>query len=258
MFHIFSDIFTRRDNFLARLDARTKLSLTVEIIVFAILSRNVGFPLAVLFLCLSLGFAIGIPAPLFLARMAAPAGIVCVLAVLQATLSGTTPLWVWHVWRWKITVTQEGLHTGLVNSARVFGSVSAMVLLGMVTPAHRIFQAMRKLRMPREWVEVAVLMYRYLFTLIDIAEDMTAAQRLRLGYSGVKRSMKSMGEVMGTVIIRSMDQAVRTHEAMSLRGCQGSIPFGPMPPWPSREKWLTALVGLFIPCIWFLLQKLLR
>ena len=64
---------------------------------------------------------------------------------------------------------------------------------------------------------------------------------LRMGYAGVRRSLTSMGTVCGTVIIRSVDQAVHTHEAMILRGYRRDIPFGPMPPVTAGACCVTAL-----------------
>jgi energy-coupling factor transporter transmembrane protein EcfT len=55
-----------------------------------------------------------------------------------------------------------------------------------------------------------------------------------------------MGSVCGTVIIRSIEQAVRTHEAMVLRGYRHEIPFGPMPPLSAKDRWIT---GLAVPAL---------
>ena len=110
-----------------------------------------------------------------------------------------------------------------------------LILLSAVTPAHRIFHAFRALGMPRGWVEVALLMYRYTFILLDLVADMTAAQKVRLGYADVRRGWSSAGVVAGTVILRSVDQAVRAHEAMRVRGYCGEMPFGPLPALARRD-----------------------
>ncbi len=104
-----------------------------------------------------------------------------------------------------------------------------MLLLGSVTPAYKIFHALRWFRVPEGWVEIALLVYRYTLTLLEQTADIAAAQSARLGYSSVRRSISSVGVLAGTVITRSMDQAVRTYEAMMLRGYQGRLPFGPIP-----------------------------
>jgi cobalt/nickel transport system permease protein len=116
-----------------------------------------------------------------------------------------------------------------------------MLWLSVVTPAHRLFQALGALGMPRAWVEVALLMYRYAFVFLDFAEDTITAQRVRLGYAGFRRGLSSAGIAAGTVLVRAVDQAERTGEAMRTRGYIGALPFAPLPAL-ARRDWL-ALAG---------------
>ena len=51
-----------------------------------------------------------------------------------------------------------------------------------------------------------------------------SAQKVRLGYSGLRRSLRSMGSLAGIVMLRSLDQAEKTHEAMVARGYRGFLP----------------------------------
>jgi len=242
---LFSDVFARRDNPLSRVDARTKLVVAAAMLLFVIFSTSPVLPLSVMFLCLAATLAVGVPARFVALRLTAPLGIATVLVVLQSVLSGSTPLWTAHLLAWNITVSHEGLHTGLLMASRVLGAVSVMLLLSTVTPAHRLFHAMRALGAPEGWVEIALLMYRYIFTLLDLTADLTAAQRLRLGYSGFGRGLSSAGLVAGTVILRSVDQAVHTDEAMRVRGYNGDIPFAPSPAL-ARRDWciMTAALAL--------------
>jgi cobalt/nickel transport system permease protein len=78
-----------------------------------------------------------------------------------------------------------------------------------------------------------------------------AAQRVRLGYCGLKRSLNSLGVLSGVVIVKSLEQAQRTHEAMLARGYKGHTPFGPMPALSPKDGWtlglsLGVLIGLYL------------
>jgi cobalt/nickel transport system permease protein len=82
-----------------------------------------------------------------------------------------------------------------------------------------------------------------------------SAQRLRLGYSTVKRSLSSTGVLAGTVLILSLDQAVRTYDAMMLRGYKGYMPFGPLPALSGKDRWILVLVPgvvivVYLMCEW--------
>jgi cobalt/nickel transport system permease protein len=64
---------------------------------------------------------------------------------------------------------------------------------------------------------------------------MATAQTLRLGYRGAARSIRSAGTLAGAVLVKSLDQAARTSEAMVLRGYAGTMPVGALRPIPLRE-----------------------
>jgi cobalt/nickel transport system permease protein len=198
-------------------------------------------PLLALVLCLGTAAALRIPARLVALRLIAPLSTVAVLVVLQTFLAGTTPLASFSIGGWTLTAKAEGLRQGLLLGARVLGAVSVVLILGITTPAHRIFQALRGFRISKDWVEIAILMYRYIFVLMDRARDLAAAQRLRLGYRAPRRSLASFNALAGATIVHSFEQAGRTHDAMRLRGYRGTMPFGPLPALALRDRRILAL-----------------
>lgn len=242
MFDLFLDIFTYRDNVLRRVDARAKLTVILAVILAVLLSHRILLPLCVVGLCAGTLLALRLPPRLVLFRLSVPLGVVVVLLVLQSLLIGTTPLMRVNVAGYPLTVMREGAAQGLLTGARVLGAVSAMLLLSSSTPAYEIFHALRWFRFPREWVEVAMFMYRYTFALLDMADDIQSAQRVRLGYTGFRRSMSSAGVLAGSLLVRSIDQAARTQEAMRLRGYREAMPFGRMPAMRAADQWLVVVV----------------
>ena len=84
--------------------------------------------------------------------------------------------------------------------------------------------ALRWASVPHTWIEIAMLMYRYLHILFEQAASVVSAQSVRLGYSGLRRSFQSLGSLAGMVILRSLDQAEKSHEAMMARGYRGRLP----------------------------------
>ncbi|MDO9230830.1 MAG: cobalt ECF transporter T component CbiQ [Syntrophales bacterium] len=241
MFDLFSDIFTYRDNALTRIDPRAKLVIALAALIAVLTAERVVLPLCVFGVCLGTVATLRIPAKLVTARLAAPLSIVAVLVVIQTFFTGTTPLFAFTVAGWHFTAKAEGLRQGALLGARVLGSVSVVFLLSVVTPAHRIFQAFRWFRISRNWLEIAILMYRYIFVLMDQVADLAAAQRLRLGYTARGRAMRSFTALAGSTIIHSLEQAKRTHDAMRLRGYRGTMPFGPLPALGRRDRLITAL-----------------
>jgi len=246
VFELFSDIFAYRDNILTRVDPRVKLLLAILATVGVILSTGPAFPLAIFAAGLAAMLAIRMPARIILARLAAPLGIVLVVILLQSVLVGSTLLLNIPLFGWKIAVMREGALHGALLGTRVLGAVSALLLLSSTARAHQVFHALRWFGVPKCWVEVAMLMYRYIFMLLDQAADVMDAQRVRLGYSSLRRSLSSTGVLAGTVMKVAMDQGIRTYEAMELRGYKGYIPFGALPRICSKDLWILCLTSAAI------------
>ncbi len=240
-FDLFSDYFALRDNALTRTDPRVKVLLALSAIVAVVLSHRPALPLLVAGGSVGAMLLIGMPARLLALRYTAPLGIAAIICVLRPFFIDGDPLWVLPVGGWELTATREGVADGLLIGSRVIGSVSAMILLSAVTPAYRIFAVLRWARVPRTLVEVAMLMYRHIFTLIGHASDAISAARVRLGFSSARRAVSTMGLVAGGVLTQSLDQAERTHQAMRARGYRGELPMGRMEPLSLRG--LAAILG---------------
>ena len=256
MFEVFMDIFTYRDNFLRRVDARQKLVITLAAVLAVICSKNPLFPVSIFSASLIGMIFLKMPGRLLLLRLTVPLGMAVVLAVLQSLLIGTTPVFVFHIAALKISIMREGLLQGMLIGSRVMGATSVVLLLSACTPAYEVFHALRWFRVPKEWVETAVLTYRYTFILLDLTSDIGAAQRLRLGYSRLDRSLSSAGTLAGMVIIRAVDQALKTHEAMVLRGYRGQAVFGPMPALKAFDLMIVTGVVAVLACAYLILGRM--
>lgn len=246
-FELFSDIFTYRDNGLTRVHPCVKV-VTAFLAILALISTSRMLLPALVFCCASVGMVwIRLPMRCIIGRLAAPMGIVVVLLVLQSLMVGSTPLFTLTFREWRISAMEEGVRQGLLTGSRVLASVSVVVLLSSCTPAHRIFHTLRRLGVPKGWVEVAMLMYRYVFIFVERTAEIMTAQRVRLGYGRIRKSLSSLGMLAGSVLVLSMEQALRTHEAMTMRGYTGTIPLGPMTPMTRRDWWILAFTtGLLV------------
>lgn len=254
MFELFSDIFACRDNALTRVDPRVKLLAALALILAVVFSTKVFLPLASAAVCLMVLLALSIPLKLVLIRLAGPFGIVLVMVILQSFLTPGAHILQIGVFGHQLHATDEGVRRGLLLGSKVIGAVSVVLLLSFVTPAYKIFHSLRWFRIPETWVEMALLVYRYTFALLDHAADIAAAQKTRLGYSTLPRSLASMGVLAGAVVARSLDQALRTYEAMVLRGYRGGLSLRPFPDM-SRKNWRLVMVILPPIAIFYFAQE---
>jgi cobalt/nickel transport system permease protein len=149
--------------------------------------------------------------------------------VLLGTLfrEGGEVLWSWGVLR----ITTEGL--------TVLGSVTIKALLSLVTlnvltlstsvPA--LLNGLTTLRVPPILVATLASMYRYINVLIKEFQAMrkAAVSRNLTGKTGWQRLV--IGNMMGSLFIRTYERGERIYQAMLARGYQGipvieKVPFG--------------------------------
>ncbi len=245
MFELFSDIFAGRDNLLKAVDPRVKLFIALTAVLEVVFSSNPLLPILVFMTCISLAVGIRFPLRLLFLRLIFPLGIVSVVLILKTFMTGGESLYTVSIMGRALNASKEGLWQGIIIGSRVLGSVGVIILLSAVTPGHEVFQTLRYWKISPDWVEMAMLMYRHTFTLIEQTSDIAAAQRCRLGYAGARRSLSSMGTLVGSVLISSFNQGIRIHDAMTVRGYKGYMPFAPMPVLCAKDRWIT-FIGLTI------------
>jgi cobalt/nickel transport system permease protein len=104
----------------------------------------------------------------------------------------------------------------LVGHALAGGA--AVLLLATTTPMSDLLPALQRLRVPAAVVEVASVVYRLLFVLLDSLRTIREAQTARMGYSSFRRSYRSSGALAAAVLNRSWDRARRLQEGLAGRG----------------------------------------
>lgn len=229
MFDLFSDIYADRNNRFTRMDARAKLFAAAVTLAAVIAAPGPALPIMIVALSIVALLSARVGVGMIVGRMLSPLMMAGVLLVVNTLLLGHTPFISIPLGGWHLDFMKEGLHQGMFLASRVMGATGVLLFLGFTTPAHRIFGALRWFGAPESWVELAISIYRHTFTLIDTASDMYYAQRVRLGYTGARRSLESSGVLVGSVLLRSLEQATRTHEAMVARGYTGNTVMGPLP-----------------------------
>ena len=220
---VFSDVYARKENLVTGIEARTKIVFTIIALVINLLSPTIYTPIAIAIFCLITLAAIGIPPKLLTLRLTMPLAMAAVVLITQIFFYGTTPLFTIPFWGFHVVGYEEGLAHGFLIMCRVIGGVSLILFLSMSTPANKLLMAARWFRLPKVFIELTLLIYRYIFVLIEEAISIKDAQRVRLGYRNWQQSMKSISVLGGSLILRAYDRAERVFEAMTARGYTGTM-----------------------------------
>ena len=235
-------------------DIRVRWIVGLTAIVATVMSTSIVFGLVALACSLAGAAAVRMPPKIVAMRLYGPLVLGAFVLLLRTLMTGATPMATIDLGLCRLTATREGFGSGVLIACRILGSVGIAMTLCQGTPAAETLATLRWARAPRTWIEVAVLMYRYLHIFFEQAACVTSAQRVRLGYSNLRRSFQSLGSLAGMVLLRSLDQAEKSHEAMLARGYQGRLPVPLLPPLPWRQAAL-ACSGVVVIAVAYLLAE---
>jgi len=126
-------------------------------------------------------------------------------------------------------------------------AIFSMILLSSTTPFPSLMRGFERLRAPRVLVMLASFAYRYIFVLVDEAERMERARDSRCYGGRWLWHAKVIGQIIGTLFLRSYERAERVYVAMASRGFDGRIPAPAEARMPARDcAFVAASVGFFV------------
>ena len=141
-----------------------------------------------------------------------------------------------------IGLAPHGLELAGRLGVRAFAGLTCLLFLALTTPAADLTAGLRKLGVPAEIVEMALLMYRFVFLLTDTAEAMNAAQAARLGHVTYKMHMKSLSLLIVNLMPRAFARAQALEIGLAARGWHGDLRVL-SPVRPASPAWIGAIVA---------------
>jgi cobalt/nickel transport system permease protein len=229
---IFAEDLSSGGGLLQRMDPRTKLVSVIALLVAAGLVRHIPVLLAMYAGALVLAAASRVPLGFFVKRVWLFIPIFTGIVVLPATLSIVTPGHiVVHLGHWwfghEVGVTRQGLLAAGLIVTRVAVSISLVVLLTLTTPWSKLLGALRALFVPRIFVLVLGMCYRYIFHLLNAVTDMYTARKARSGGRGQRRDVAAGRSLVaasaGALFGKASALSEEVHMAMTSRGYTGSV-----------------------------------
>lgn len=116
-----------------------------------------------------------------------------------------------------------GLALGLVLKA--MGSVSAMYMLVLSTPANEVVGVLQRLHIPKLMIELMNMTYRFIFVIMDAQHYMKQAAQSRLGFWNFQTSCRSFGSIAGNLFVISLKKANSYYNALIARCYEGELLF---------------------------------
>lgn len=235
---IVSEEIARRKGLLQAIDPRVKLITMLAIIVCVSIMRSPIIIWAVYGLTLLLAVASSISLSFFLKRVWFFIPLFSAAIVIPALFNVVTPgetVWtLFHLSRGydfgpyhipdTITITRQGILTAVTFIGRVSASVSLAVLLTLTTLWNDLLQSLGILKVPRIFILILGMTYRYIILLVETVYDMHIARKSRtLHYGSTGTEQQWVASRMGYLLKRTYVMSQDVHNAMLSRGFSGDV-----------------------------------
>lgn len=168
----------------------------------------------------------GIPGTAYLKLLSVPALFLAVSAAVVAVSVSLSPvdyLVSIGAGSYLIGVHPRDLYTAFSLFFKSLGATSCLFFLSLTTPMVDLTNTLRKMRVPALIIDLMVIMYRFIFVLIETAEIIYTSQSSRLGYINVKTGWRSMGTLLASLFIRTCRRSEDLFTALSARGYTGDM-----------------------------------
>jgi len=242
--HGFIDAQGDSRRLLVAIDGRAKLVLLATALTVNLLAGGLRVPLLLGLGGLLLSLAGGVRVKSYLRRMAVPLvlGLVAFITQLFWVDAGELLLRV-PLGPWSWSITSGGVLRGLELAARIAGGMSVLLFFSLTTPLPEMMRAARFFRVPPVLVELTLIMYRYIFLLLEEGTRIRTAEKARLGFVDARAGLRSASILGGMLLLRTFDRAERSFAAMRCRGYRGALT-GVLPGELQGRDWGALMAGL--------------
>lgn len=148
-------------------------------------------------------------------------------------------------------VYPDGMDRGLLILGRVVGSSACFLFLALTTPMIEIFAILKQMRIPDIFIELSMMVYRFIFVLFDEVAMMQNAQAVRGGYSTRRKAVGSVSMIAGSLFVRTLEKGERLHMSMNSRCYNGKLvlldDIKPM-----SRPWLLGVCAFELSLLWLM------
>ena len=222
------DRYLHRESAVHRLDPRVKVIIALLFIVCVTILPDGAWAFYGIAFLMVMAAAVASDLSPWLVFKRSLIGLPFLLAALSIlfTIPGN-PLWTGP---WGLTISDAGVVRFASIVMRTMISLQAAVLLTSTTSFPDILHALRHLKVPAILISIIAFMYRYLFVMTD---EVSRLLRGRSARSATLPDYKSggtlrwrgtvAGNMVGQMLVRSLDRSDRVYNAMVARGYSGQM-----------------------------------
>ena len=219
-----------------------KAALALGLLAVAMVARDVRVDLAVVvvaFVAVTVGARV---APGLVLRVWALPAVFVVIGLVGVLVSiGPAPddaLWQ----AGPFSIGRSSLDRAVLTGSRAAAGAAAVLVLALTTPMTDVLGGLRRVGVPAFLVEIAGIVYRMIFTLLDSVGTIRESQTARLGYATRRAALASTGTLLAGVLVRAWTRAQRLEAGLAGRGYTGDL----IVTTPARQASWRSLCGVVL------------
>jgi cobalt/nickel transport system permease protein len=208
---------------LHRLDPRTKFIVTIVFILAVVITPPATWYSFVFYLAIVAAMVLlsRVPVLYIFKRSLLILPFIGIIAISVPFMKQGEVIGSITIWSWKISVTQTGLELFAGILLKAWLSALSLILLTATTRVVDLLKGLEQLRVPRILIMIISFMYRYIFVLTDDMMRMKQARDSR-NFGGRRMwQIKTLGNMIGILFVRSYERGERIYSAMLSRGYDG-------------------------------------
>ncbi|MEU9305013.1 cobalt ECF transporter T component CbiQ [Streptomyces sp. NPDC048269] len=122
-----------------------------------------------------------------------------------------------------VSLAPDGPRHAVELLLRTSAASLGVLLFAFTTPVSDVLPRLVRAGVPAPVVDVALVMYRIGFLLLDSLARVRQAQAARLGTTGRAAAWRSVGGLAATSFVRAFDRAARLQSGLAGRGYDGAL-----------------------------------
>jgi cobalt/nickel transport system permease protein len=222
MRHEFFDHHREGTSIVHRLDPRLKLLVLLSFIFVTVLIPYSRKQLFVIygFVPVILAFISGVSIFHYLSKLSKLYPMIFIITIFIPFFPGNSAA-VYQLGLVKIY--PDGLQKFLLINVKAILTMMMTIVMISTTDLTMLLKGMEKLRVPRMFISILSFMYRFIFLLIDETERMSMAYHSRYLKMSFTGRIKTFGQLIGILFIRTYERGERIYLAMESRGFKGRV-----------------------------------
>jgi cobalt/nickel transport system permease protein len=205
-----------------------KVILSVLTIILCIALNNVYVSIVVIlamaYLVIKVG---GLALHDYLSVLAIPLAFILISIFAIVIDFSDQPIGIYHLYLGfgYLYTTMAMLKYGVFLMLKVIAAISGLQLMILTTPSSEVISVMKKAHVPKDFIALMNMIYRYIFILLDVFAKMKNSAESRLGYRDFKTSCYTFGGVASNMLVLSLKKAGAYYDAMEARCYDGELMF---------------------------------